>query len=453
MSRKSITRRRFLGTMLAAGTAPVFLSSRMLGDRAPSRTLNLACVGIGNQGDSVARTIGGQDRVRVVALCDIDLDHGRVNRVLQAFPDARRFHDFRRMFDEMGDDIDAVAISTPDHSHFAITIMAMSMGKAVFVEKPLANTFREAQLLMEAEKKYGVAAQMGNQGHSGPNYYQGKAFAEAGIFDGVNKIVSFMNGGRRWHPWDDVDGFPEGEEVPEGLRWDLWHTTAEERPFNKRFHPGNWRGWYRYGMGALGDWGPHILDTAHRYLELGLPTKVELLHAERHNPYIFPLETTLKFTFPARGAKPPVELYWYDGVENPPEPPEELEDGRLGYAGRYLLGGKYTLIGGSHHGPLRVIPDSLRREVQPGLPGFSTGSNHYENFVLAALGEEKCRSTFDVAGSLNQVFNLGVIAQELGSSSPLTFDLDARKFVDNDRANELLAGPPPRPGWEQYYKL
>ncbi len=451
MTGNTISRRRFIGSMLVAGTAPLILPSRLLGNGAPSRTLNLACIGIGGQGRGVTRTFGNIERVNIVALCDIDMESERAREVLSRFPDAKRYYDFRRMLDEMEDEIDAVSIVTPDHSHFPIAMHAMAMGKDVFCEKPLANTFHEAELMMAAAEKYGVVTQMGNQGHSGSNYHQFRAYDEAGVFEGVNKIISFMSHGRRWHPWGDVDGFPEGEPVPEGVRWDLWHTTAEERPFSRRLHPGNWRGWYRYGMGALGDWAPHIFDTAHRFLELGLPTKVDPVHIRRHNAYIFPLETTLKFDFPARGDKPPVELYWYDGQENVPEPPPEFEDPRLGNAGSFMLGGRYTFIRGSHGSALRVIPNEVRREVHDSLPEFETGSSHYENFVLAALGEETARSPFDVAAPLNQVLNLGVIAQELNES--LTFDPVEKSFVDNDRANELLDGPPPRKGWEEYYRL
>ncbi len=429
----------------------MILPSRLLGESAPSRTLNLACIGIGGQGRGVTRTFGNMDRVNIVAVCDIDMNNGSVRDTLNTYPDARRFEDFRRMLEEMGDDIDAVSIATPDHAHFPMAILAMSMGKHVFVEKPLANTFLEAELLMAAEKKYGVVTQMGNQGHSGPNYHQFKAFSEAGLLDGINKVVSYMNADRRWHPWGDVPGFPEGEPVPEGLRWDLWHTTAEERPFSRRFHPGNWRGWYRYGMGALGDWAPHIVDTVHRFLELGLPERIDPVHIRQPNPYIFPLETTLRFDFPARGEKPPVEMFWYDGVENAPEKPPELEDGPLGHAGSIVFGGQYTFMRGSHGAAMRVLPDSLRREVQPGLPEFSTGSTHYENFVLSAMGEESPRSPFEISGTLNQVFNLGVIAQELNTA--LEFDREEKRFTNNDEANELLAGPPPRAGWEEYYRL
>ena len=433
----NLNRRDFMKTVgvSAAGALTALSYSRVAG---ANDRLNYAVVGgVG------ARQIANHDRANVVAVCDVD-----ENR-LPDFEGAHVYYDFREMLEEMDGDIDAVGIGTPDHSHFPIAILAMSMGKHVFVEKPLANTFQESELLMEAEKKYNVVTQLGNQGHSGANYHQFRAFAEAGLTDGVTKVVSHFNRDRRWHPWGEVEGYPEGEEVPEGLHWHLWHTTAEERPFSGRYHPGNWRGWYRYGMGALGDWGPHILDTAHRFLELGLPTEVELVHVERHNPYIFPLETTLKFTFPARGEKPPVEVYWYDGDDNRPP-----EGERTGSAGKVLLGGEYDFAGGTHGDPLRVIPESRHEEVEEDLPGYETGSNHYANFVLSALGEETPRSPFEVAGTLNQVFTLGVIAQEMGRvGEPLSFDPERKRFVDNDQANELLSYPPPREGWEEYYNL
>ncbi len=445
---KQINRRTFLKGSLAAGVAPMFIPARLLGDQAPSKMLNLACIGIGNQGSGISRSLGGHERTRVVAVCDVDLDHGRVNAVLEQFPDASRYHDFREMLDKMGDEIDAVSICTPDHSHFPIAMLAMSMGKHVFVEKPLANTFQETELMMQAAKKYGVVTQMNNQGHSGANYFQAKAYAEAGLFDGVNKVVSCFNRWRRWHPWDDVQGYPSGEQVPEGLKWDLWHTTAEERPFSERYHPGNWRGWHRYGLGALGDWGPHILDTAHRFLHLGLPTQVELVHIKRHNPYIFPLETTLKFTFPTRGDQPEVEVYWYEGTENRPE------DEHIGDAGRVLYGGAYTFAGGSHASAIRVVPEEMRQKVQSALPRFGGGSNHNNNFILSALGIESPRSPFEVAGPLTQVLNLGVIAQELGQVGvPLRFDPATKKFVNHDEANKLLSYPSPRKGWEHLYAL
>jgi len=454
-----VSRRGFLGSVIAAGVAPMFIPARLLGQNAPSKMLNVAFIGVGNQGGQIAKLIGANKRVNVVGLCDIDDKH--LDVMAGKFPDAKKFNDYREMLEKLDKDIDAVTAGVPDHSHFPISMHAMGMGKAVYVEKPLANTFHESELMMAAAKKHKVAVQMGNQGFSGLNYHQAQAFKAAGLYDGVNKIVAYMNSPRRWHAgnWKETVDYPS-QEVPPNVHWDLWHTTSEVRPYSDKLHNGNWRGWYRYGMGALGDWGPHILDTAHCMLELGLPTKIELVHSEGPKKLIFPLKSTLKFTFPARGPKlPALELFWHDGQGNGPEIAEEYlvrPDGqraKYGAVGRFLYGGKYDMYGESHAGPLRIVPEAKRKEAGGDLPKITpdSKSNHYENFVLGALGEEKCRSSFDIAGPLNQVFNLGTIAMEMQTS--LDFDPKTGKFVGNDAANALLKGPDPRAGWEQYYKI
>jgi predicted dehydrogenase len=454
-----LSRRGFLGSVIAGGVAPMFVPARLLGQNAPSKTLNVAFIGVGNQGGGIAKIIGGNPRVNPVAICDIDDNH--LNAMGGHFGKAKRFNDFREMLEKMDKDIDAVTAGVPDHSHFPIAMHAMGMGKAVFVEKPLANTFLESRLLMEAAKKHKVAVQMGNQGFSGENYHQAVAFKKAGLYDGIHTVVAFMNNARRWHAgdWKNITEYPE-QPVPSHVHWQHWHTTAQERPYSDKLHNGNWRGWYRYGMGALGDWGPHVLDTAHYMLELGLPTKIELVHSEGPKKLIFPLQSTLKFTFPARGPKlPAVELYWHDGQGNGPKIDEKYmvrPDGQranYGSVGRFLIGGKHDFYGTSHAGPLRIIPEAARQEHGRQLPKGEpdSRSDHYANFVLGALGEEKCRSSFDIAGPLNQVFNLGTIAMELQTS--LEFDPATGRFKSNDMANELLRGPAPRKGWEQYYAL
>ncbi|MEX2672743.1 MAG: Gfo/Idh/MocA family oxidoreductase [Phycisphaeraceae bacterium] len=446
MKRRHFIKAAAAGSVLA-GLPAVSLARSV----SANEKVNLACIGIGNQGGGIARTIGRSDLVNVVALCDVDLEHSRTNAVKEAFSGADQFQDFRKMFDQMGDQIDAVTIGTPDHSHFPIGMLAMSMGKHIYVEKPMANTFQESELMMAAEKKYKVAAQVGNQGHSGGNYHQFKAWKEAGVIKDVTKIVAFMNSPRRWHGWT-VDGYPTGEEKPDTLDWDLWHTTsAESVPFSGRLHPGNWRSWYRFGNGAFGDWGPHILDTAHRFLELGLPTEIQAIKRDGPNAYIFPQASTIKFTFPARGDMPPVEVFWYDGTANKPEAPPELEGRSLQAQGKLIFGKDLTFYGGTHGAILRIVPESKLREIHADLPEFEVGSSHHQNFILGAKGEEQTRSSLDVAGLLSQVFNLGTIAQELGGT--LKFDPATKRFTNNDQANELLAGPPPRKGWEDYYKL
>lgn len=460
ISRDSLSRRQFLKG--AAGASALMIvpsyvvaasaNARPGGPRvAPNDKINMAIVGIGNMGGNIGRSMGGSDMSNVVALCDVDLHAGSGRGdTMRRFPDAPVFQDFREMFDKMGDKIDALTIGTPDHSHFPVAMLAMSLGKHVYVEKPLAHTFHECELMMRAEKKYKVATQMGNQGHSGANFLQFEALTKAGIIKDVTHVDAFMNSPRRWHGWN-VDGYPEGQNIPDTLDWDLWHVGREIRPFNSRFHPANWRSWYAFGNGAFGDWGPHILDTIHRFLELGLPSKVTAVNREGPNDYIFPQASTIKFDFPARGEKPPMSITWYDGVDNKPEKPPEMEGMDLLTNGKIIYSKEHVFYGGTHGGILRVAPDSKQQELREDMRVVGRQSGHHNNFLLGCRGEEECRSSFAVSGLLSQVFCLGVIAQRLGGE--LEFDRERMQFTNSDEANKLLAGRPPRPGWEEFYNL
>ena len=445
--KKPISRRNF--TKLAA-TSSVFslIPGNVLG---ANEKVNMAYIGCGGQGGGDAKTIHGTGLVNGVALCDVALGTGHTKGVEKMLPKAARFKDFRRMFDKMEKEIDACTIATPDHTHFPISMLAMSLGKGIYVEKPLAHTYNEITLMMAAEKKYKVACQMGNQGHSGANYHQFKAWKEAGVIKNVKKVTAYMNSARRWHPWK-FDEWQTGEEMPEGLDWDAWLGTAPEHPYSKYLHPGNWRSWFEYGNGAFGDWGPHLLDTVHRFLNLGMPEKVTAVKLEGRRKLIFPMASTIQFDFPAREGEPPCEVTWYDGVKNKPPRPEELEANRkIENNGKIIYGEDFVFKGTSHGSPLRIIPEATMKDVAKDLPKIASGSGHHLNFVRAVKGEEKPRSTFQVSGPLSQVFCLGVIAQRLGGS----FDFDRKKeqIIGNKVANDLLVGPPPRKGWEEFYKL
>jgi hypothetical protein len=192
----------------------------------------------------------------------------------------------------------------------------------------LITNYSLVKLMMAAEKKYKVATQMGNQGHSGANYFQFKAWTEAGIIKDVTRIVAFMNSPRRWHGWT-VTGFPPAQPIPATLNWDDWLTTAKYHDYNEKYVQGYWRCWYDFGMGALGDWGAHILDTAHQFLDLGLPEEVNPVKLEGPNQFIFPQASTLAFKFPARASMPPTEVLWYDGVKNQPPLPADFGESVL----------------------------------------------------------------------------------------------------------------------------
>ena len=263
---------------------------------APSDKIDMVFCGIGFRGGRVLNSLYNTGLVNVVALCDVDMGAEHTKDNIKKFPKAKRYRDFREMFDKQVNDFDAVSVGTPDHSHFPISMLAMSQGKHIYVEKPLARTFHENELLMKAEKKYNVAAQMGNQGHSSANYFQFKAWVEAGIIKDVTKIVAHMNGRRRWHGWDtSMTRFPEGMPVPETMDWDAWLTTSDHRDYHKDLVNGQWRCWYDFGLGALGDWGAHIFDTAHRFLNLGLPYEIEPVKTDGHNSLFFPQASTIRF--------------------------------------------------------------------------------------------------------------------------------------------------------------
>lgn len=436
---------------------------------APSDKVNMAFCGIGHRGGSIMGDFLSTGLVNPVALCDVDMGAPHTLKRIEENPDAPRFQDFRVMFDKMENKFDAISVGTPDFSHFPITMLAMSKGKHVYVEKPMARTFNEVELMMKGAKKYKVATQMGNQGHSEANYFQFKAWKEAGIIKDVTDITTHMNGRRRWHGWDtNMSKFPAAESIPETMDWDTWLMTAKHHDYQKDFVNGQWRCWYDFGMGALGDWGAHIMDTFHQFLDLGLPYEVDPIKIEGHNSLFFPQASTLAFKFPKRKKMPPVTVTWYDGVNNIPEVPEgygELKvdpnippasNGKMKPAklpaGKIIYAKDLTFKGGSHARTLSIIPEEKAKDMESKLPEVpKSPSNHFKNFVLACKGEEKCRSSFDIAGPLSQVFTLGTMAQRLNTK--LEFDRKKKVITNNKLANELLVGEAPRKGWEEYYKL
>jgi hypothetical protein len=244
-----------------------------------------------------------------------------------------------------------------------------------------------------------------------------------------------------------VQAFPAGETLPKGLDWDVWlGATPEFHEYGSQLHPGNWRGWHQFGTGCFGDWGAHILDTIHRVLELGLPEKVSVTHIAGRNDFIFPVESTINFAFPARGDMPAMDIDWYDGVGNQPPVPKEFAGREMnGKPGKFIYSKELVFQGDSHESALQIIPyEKMRALLAEGkLPrDFGKNSSHYMNFVKACLGEEKTKSPFSVAGPLTQMLNLG----------ELEFDREKKIITNNELANGLLKDRV-RKGWEQYYRI
>ncbi|MGN0217423.1 MAG: Gfo/Idh/MocA family oxidoreductase [Bacteroidaceae bacterium] len=435
-----------------------------------SEKVKIAYIGIGNRGEQNIQEFAKTNMVEVVALCDVDLDGKQCQKVLSMYPNAKRFRDFRKLFEEYADHFDAVAASVPDHIHFFVAMMALKYKKHIYLEKPMIRTFQEAELLMEmARRNPAVATQVGNQGHSEANYFQFKAWMEAGIIKDVTAVTAHMNNGRRWHAYDpDMIKMPEGDAIPAGMDYDTWHGGVRYHNYSKLYHQGDWRSWYDFGMGALGDWGAHILDTVHEFLQLGLPYEINMLYANKHNEFFYPYSSTILFRFGARNGMPPCDVTWYDGVDNLPPLPEGYGESELGADIPASNQGEYTkqkinpgkiiysrdLIfkGASHGSTLSIIPKEKAEAMKDKLPVVpKSPSNHYVNFLRACQGTEKTRSPFEINGVLSQVFCLGVIAQRLNTQ--LFFDPRNKVFTNNDFANAMLSGMPPRRGWEDFYKI
>ena len=470
------TRREFLKGVglatagLSMNPASVFAMTSGETKQAKSEKVKIAYIGIGNRGQQNIDEFAKTNMVDVVALCDVDIKGKQCEKALSMYPNAKRFNDFRKLFEEYSDHFDAVAASVPDHIHFFVAMMALKYGKHIYLEKPMVRTFQEAELLIEMAKRHPeIATQVGNQGHSEANYFQFKAWQEAGIIKDVTAVTAHMNNDRRWHKYDpDMIKMPEGDPIPDGMDWDTWHGGVRYHNYSAKFHQGDWRSWYDFGMGALGDWGAHILDTVHEFLNLGLPYEINLLYSKCHNEFFYPYSSTILFRFGARGNMPPCDVTWYDGVENLPPLPagygkselaagipttnqgvykeEKLNPGKIIYS-RDLI-----FKGGSHGSTLKIIPEEKAKEMADKLPEVpKSPSNHYVNFLRACQGTEKTRSPFEINGVLSQVFCLGVIAQRLNTQ--LFFDPRTKQFTNNAFANAMLSGMPPRRGWEDFYKI
>ncbi len=469
MTEQDSTRRRFLTQAGSSAFGFTFIPAYLTSARAqnnprkpPSQRLNVGCVGAGGRGQKVCQDLSRKGNATITAFADVDFaSAGRIAENLKAFPKAKRFTDFREMFAKVGGDFDAVAVCSPDHTHFTAAIEAMSMGKHVYVEKPLTHTFEEAEILMRAEKKFKVVTQMGNQGHTSGGSEQFKRMVAGGVVDDVVRIDAFKGPGLWFMEKDKrIKAYPKGEKMPESLKsWDLWCGPRAVKEYHSLLHPFNWRAFHLYGSGMLGDWGCHIIDYAHHYLKLGLPTQIRAKKLVDHNEIIFPLSSELEFDFPERGPQlPAVTMAWKAGANARVEVGERYlaDPGKpktVGGAGTLLHRKQedYLVQRASHWSTSRLISAKPREDLQAAMDPAGPKNDHAESFVQACLGNGTTESPFSVGGTLTQVLTLGVIAEFLDSD--LDFDPASQRFKANEAANALLAGDPPRQEWADHYKL
>jgi hypothetical protein len=408
----------------------------------PSEKLNIAGVGIGGRGEGDLDEVGSEN---IVALCDVDDKYAA--RVFNKYPNAKKYHDFRKMLDQEKS-IDAVVIAVPDHNHAVVAMTAIKMGKHVYCEKPLAHSIYEVRKLTEAAKEAGVATQLGNQGQASEETRLVSEF----IWDGALGSV------REVHSWCNRPISPRGIErpkdtppVPETLNWDLWLGPAPYRPYNPCYLPFTWRGWWDFGSGVLGDIGCHQFVSIFRALKLGYPTSVEACSSNFYEPATVTEETApkasiVRYDFPARESMPPVKLTWYDGGLMPARP-NELEEGlRFGNADDNLfIGDKGKMLG---H---RLLPESRSKEygrppkVLPRSPG------HHKEWINACKGGEPAGSNFDLSGPLTEVVLLGNVALRMGQQLyekglKLYYDGPNMKVTNIPEANKYIRNEY-REGW------
>ncbi|MCU1263120.1 MAG: oxidoreductase domain protein [Bryobacterales bacterium] len=312
-----MNRRHFFFGTLLAGAVPAAgfgskASLKALGYKSPNEKLNIASIGAGGKAASDIRGCGQTENI--VALCDVD--DKNAERIFTAYDKAPKYKDFRVMLDKEANNIDAVIVTIPDFMHATAAMWCMERGKHVFVQKPLAHTIWECRTLAEAATKYKVATQMGNQGYSNEGTRQCAEMVWSGEIGSVSEVHAWTN--RPIWP-QGLPDLPAPAPVPATLDWDLWLGIASERPYSDKYLPFNWRGFYDFGCGALGDMACHILGAPNMALKLGSPTSVECIKQEGRSKYYYPSKSVIRFDFPARGVMPAVKIFWYDGMKEQPD--------------------------------------------------------------------------------------------------------------------------------------
>jgi predicted dehydrogenase len=489
MKSEGISRRHFFIGSLLAGAVPIggfgrTPSLRQMGYKSPNEKLNIASIGAGGQAEI---DIEGCSTENIVALADPD--DARAAASFQKYEKAARYRDFRRMLDKEAKSIDAVIITTPDHTHAVAATWCMQRGKHVYVQKPLTHSIWEARVLTEAAAKYKVATQMGNQGYS----TEGARIAAEIIWSGEIGNI------REVHSWTDRPIWPQGiatlppeEQVPATLDWDVWLGPKSMRPYSSAYLPFKWRGWYDFGTGALGDIACHALGVVNIALRLGAPTSVEVVRQEGKNVLTFPNKSVVHFDFPARGSMPPVRIIWYDGVKEPPFRPPQLPAGEPLISGSDAFGaggadygagvpggtrglpGQGGPPGGAAGGQsvfarnreasgaifmgdkgilttdqkaynVRLLPLSRHKEYRLPPQILTRSPGHYRDWIRACKGGDPACSNFSISGPFTEWVQLGSLALRLDAR--LEWD-SARMRVTNHREANNFIKPTYRKGWE-----
>ncbi len=438
-------RRDFIKTTTMAGTGSFLLGGAPGYARSlrpsPNERIRFACIGVGGKGGSDT-----EDAARfgeVVGLCDVDdntLDK-MANKLKPKHPGVKMYYDYRKMLEELGDKIDAVTVSTPDHTHAPASVMAMRMGKHCFTQKPLTWSIEEARLMrtLAAEKK--LVTQMGNQGTAENGFRSGVELIRSGILGAIKEI----------HVWTNRPIWPQGMArpkdtpgIPNNVRWYEFLGAAHDRPYHPTYQPFNWRGWLDFGTGALGDMACHTINIACMALELFDPEGVEVVDTSGivdHASY--PTWSIIKTSFGARNGRPPLTLTWYDGGEKLPEAKrayrEHLKGEKAHGSGLLLVGEKGSFYSRNDYGAEHVLlPRDQFKEVKKPEPTLPRTKNHFGEWVEAMKEDkpDKPMSNFQYAGRLTETVLLGVVALKAGK--PIEWDAEAMKARNCPEADHFI---------------
>jgi predicted dehydrogenase len=488
-----LSRRYFFFGSLLAGAIPSrgfgsVPSLKAAGYKSPNEKLNIASIGSGGK---AASDIDGCSHENIVALCDVD--DKSAEKTYKKHEKAPKFRDYRKMLDAQGKDIDALIVTIPDFMHATAAIACMERGKHVYVQKPLVRTIAEARMMLDAANKYKVATQMGNQGYSNEGTRQAAEMVWAGEIGNVTEVHAWTD--RPWWP-QGLTEIPAPDAVPSTLDWDLWLGNATKRPYTSGgagypnqygnfYQPFNWRGFYDFGCGALGDMACHILGAPNMALRLGAPTSVECVSKEGTSSFMFPKKSVIRYDFPSRGNMPPVQIFWHDGLKEaptvagvpagellgdlpsirrapgaPPRPPapptgftgsvftkERFDEARSpearlsGPNGSLFIGDKGMLTTGTYGENTRLIPAAEKmQDYKFPEPYLTRSPGHYRDWIRACKGGDPACSNFNVAVPFVEWMLLGVIA--LRVEGKLEWDAAKGRFSNSPEANKYL-----KPAW------
>jgi len=428
MSNRKLNRRQFVGSAAAAG-AGFFIANQYAG-AAPTRKtkvekLSIACIGVGGRGHADISQMREENIIAVV-----DVDQRRAADAFNQFPNAKRYADFREMYDKHGKELDAVVVATPDHMHAPASVMGMKLGLHCYCEKPLTWSIEEARTMRKLAEENGLATQMGNQ--AGGN--AGLRNAVQLLWDGVLGEVSEV------HIWTNRPIWPQAVEVPaeempvpDTLDWNLWLGCAKRRPYHKSYLPFNWRGWYDWGTGALGDMACHFMFLAFLGLRLGYPTRVS---AETSPLFTasYPARSKVTYEFPAREGLKPVMLTWYDGKQGPPA--GVTEGMEIGDNGQIFIGSEGTMYAASSGESHTLYPQEKFKDLARPKSSLGYVPGHHWEWRMACRGETTPISNFSRAALLTEIVLLGDLAVRTGK--PIEWDPENMKAIGVPEADALI---------------